>query len=323
MRFVPPPSAAGVVHDGGGDTEDMTVGRMPDFVVIGAYKSGTTSLVDYLGRHEQVFMPWLQEPNYWAYEQDLPHGGPRPEVDSHSIYRRHRARTRTQYESLFADAPPGTITGECSPEYMRSPYACRRIREALPDVKLLAIVRNPVERAHSDYQAFVRDSLERESFAAAVRRPYGTDPGNQYVATGFYGAQLQPYFDTFGSQNIKVMLTEDLQRDQAGTMHDVFAFLGVDPARWEPDTDLQRNVSGRPRNPVVATAYRLRRRLRPVLKPIVPPGLQRRADKILAAGLEREKVDPVVRKELEEVYRDDVALLEKLIGRDLSAWFSA
>ena len=310
----PAPAGPAAPGDGG------PARRLPDFLIIGAYKCGTTSLVEYLGQHSQIFLPWLQEPNYFAYPTDVVSSSRKPEVDWGSVYRRHRARTLEQYLALFEAAPPAAVVGECSPEYMRSPHAHRRIAETLPGVKLLALLRNPLDRAYSDYQAFVRDSIERESFEQAVRRPYGTEPGHQYVATGFYGQQLAPYFAAFPREQIKVLLMDDLQADGARLLREVCAWLGVESSDWLPDLSTTRNVSGRPGNVVVSSAYRLRRYLRPWLKPLVPDWVQRRADGLLATGLHRETMSPRTRQELVEVYRDDVHLLERLIDRDLSAW---
>jgi hypothetical protein len=296
------------------------VGRLPDFLIIGAYKSGTTSLVEYLGQHSQVYLPWLQEPNYFAYPADGDSRSSKPDVEWGSVYRRHRTRTRRQYEALFEEAPADAVVGECSPEYMRSPHACRRISEVLPNAKLIAILRNPVDRAHSDYQAFVRDSIEHEDFATAIKRAHGVEPGYQYVTTGFYGRQLQPYFEAFPAEQIKVLLTEDLHHRGPEVLREVCEWLEVDTSGWQPDLSLQRNISGRPGNLAVQTAYRLRRRLRPWLKPVVPDWAQRRADVLLASGLRREQISAEVRVELTNVYRDDVRLLEELIGRDLSDW---
>jgi hypothetical protein len=298
----------------------LSVGRLPDFLVIGAFKSGTTSLAQFLGDHPQIYMPWLQEPNFFAYEQADIEGSPRPEVERNSVYKRHRARTLAQYESLFEEAPAGALVGECSPEYMRSAYACPRIAEELPNAKLLAILRNPIDRAFSDYQAFVRDSLERAPFGEAIRRPPGIEPGSQYVMTGFYGRQLQPYFETFGADRVKVILNEDLRVDAKHVLDDVCEWLGVDPMPDSAALANQFNVSGRPRNSAVALAYKLRRVSRPWAKPIVPERLQRGVDSILANGLQRESVPPAVRSELIEIYREDIELLQSLTGRDLGDW---
>ncbi|MEI2779552.1 MAG: sulfotransferase [Tetrasphaera sp.] len=296
------------------------MGRLPDFLVIGAFKSGTTSLAQFLGAHPQIFMPWLQEPNFFAYEHADEGGSARPEVDRTSVYKRHRTRTRAQYESLFEEAPPGAVIGECSPEYMRSPYASGRIAAELPNAKLLAILRNPIERAFSDYQAFVRDSLERATFAEAIKRAPGVEPGSQYVMTGFYGRQLKPYFETFGKDQVKVILNEDLRVGAGEKLDEVCHFLGVDPLPDAAELMSQLNVSGRPRNAAVALAYKLRRVSRPWAKPIVPERLQRGVDSLLASGLKRETVSASVRADLIGVYREDIELLQSLIDRDLSSW---
>lgn len=296
------------------------MGRLPDFLVIGAFKSGTTSLVDYLGQHPKIFMPWLQEPNYFAFAQDSESTSPTPEIEWHGRYRRPRARTLTQYEGLFADAPADCVVGECSPAYLRSPHAAARIAKTMPDARLLAVLRNPVERAYSDYQAFVRDSLEHDDFETAIARDHSAKAGHQYVMTGFYGAQVQLYVTAFSRGRLKVVLSEDLRADRRAVLDDVCGWLGVPSEGWDPDLTTDKNVSGRPRNRGVALAYRARRRLRPWLKPIVPSWAQRRADRSLAAGLVREDVPLAARHSLVEIYRDDVALLESLIERDLSSW---
>lgn len=312
--------------------------RTPDFLIIGAYKCGTTSLVDYLGQHPQIFLPDLQEPNYWAStpEQEAAASGDRPQIEWEGVYRRPRARNAAQYASLFADAPASARLGECSPEYLRNPIACPRIVAALPDVQLLAILRHPAERTLSDYQARVRDGLETAPLDVAIERSLvSTAPGTgtggtvdseslnedktyDYLRTGFYGAQLERYFAAFPAEQIKVLLTEDL-RDDGATLRETAGWLGVDP-EWQPDVTATRNVSGAPRNKLIGTAYRLRRELRPWLKPIVPARVQHRVDGLLARGLVREAMTPQTRARLVDIFRDDVLTLQRLLDRDLSAW---
>ena len=149
--------------NGGGGGAAGPGGRMSDFLIIGAYKSGTTSLNHYLKQHPQIFMPDFQEPNYFAEKRaSVPAGEPEHRYEERG-YRRPRVQSLAAYQRLFAPAGPDQVAGECSPEYMRNPIAARRIHEALPGVKLLAILRNPVERALSDYSMMVRDGLDRKS----------------------------------------------------------------------------------------------------------------------------------------------------------------
>lgn len=295
--------------------------RLPDFLVIGAFKSGTTSLMSYLGQHSGVFVPWLQEPNFFAspsYDPS-PDGEKRPQRAPSSAYGRLRTDTLAQYAALFEGLPNDVIAGESSPQYLRDPAACPRIRTMLPDVKLIAILRHPAERAFSDYTMFVRDGLERDDFAAAIGRQPGNEPFHHYVETGFYGRQLRPYCETFPADQLRVMLFEDLLSDPVGLVQSCFEWLGVSPS-FEADVTSIRNVSGVPRTRGVALGYRLRRQLQPYLKRVVPRGVQQGVDSWLIRGLDRPELDPVLRRKLVDVYAEDIKLLGELIDRDLGHW---
>ncbi len=297
--------------------------RLPDFLIIGAFKSGTTSLTSYLGQHPQVFLPWLQEPAFFASPRfDLTtEGDTRPQRPPEGVYGRLRTETLAQYAALFAPSPEGAVLGESSPQYLRDPHACARIAQVLPDAQLVVILRQPAERAFSDYMMFVRDGLEDASFAEVVARPRSAQTGQHYVETGFYGRQLRPYYEAFPAEQIRVLLFEELTRDPLGTVRDLYAWLGVD-STFTPDVSEVRNISGVPASRTVAAAYRLRRRLQPHLKPYVPRPLVRAVDDRLKRGLRRTTADAAVMAELAEVYRDDVRLLSELTGRDLSHWSS-
>lgn len=295
--------------------------RLPDFLILGAFKSGTTSLVSYLGQHPQVFLPWMQEPAFFASPRfDLScDGDARPQRAPESAYGRLRAETLAQYAALFDPAPAGAVLGESSPQYLREPDACGRIAQVLPRAKLLAVLRSPAERAFSDYMMFVRDGLETASFADVVARPRSRRPPAHFVETGFYGRQLQPYYDAFPREQIRVVLFEEMTRDPLATVRGLYSWLGVDAA-FEPDVSEVRNISGVPGNRAVAAAYSMRRKLQPHLKAIVPRPVVRAVDERLKRGLQRTTPDPAVMAGLADVYRDDVRLLGELIGRDLSHW---
>jgi hypothetical protein len=295
--------------------------RLPDFLVIGAFKSGTTSLMSYLSQHPDITVPWLQEPNFFGsedYSLTL-EGAKAARRDADGAYGRRRTSTLAQYSNLFADAPAHSIVGESSPQYMTHPAACDRIRSLVPDCKLVAILRNPIDRAFSDYSMFVRDGIEKDPFAEVIHRPRSIKPMGHYVETGMYGHQLQPFFETFPADQVKVYLHDDLRADPMEVLRSLFVWLGADPA-FKPNVSEMMNPSGVPRNSLVAAAYIARRRLQPYLKPIVPRSVQRRLDVRLERGLEKDVVDPKVRRELAEIFADDVALLSTLIDRDLSHW---
>jgi hypothetical protein len=295
--------------------------RLPDFLVIGAFKSGTTSLMSYLSQHPDVMVPWLQEPNFFGAEDfSLSLDGVKAaRRDQDGAYGRRRTSSLAQYANLFAEAPAHCIVGESSPQYMTHPAACDRIRSLVPDCKLVAILRNPIDRAFSDYSMFVRDGIEKEPFADVIHRPRSIKPMGHYVETGMYGKQLQPFIETFPADQVRVYLHDDLRADPGEVLHSLFGWLGVDPT-FEPNVSEMMNPSGVPRNSLVAAAYIARRHLQPYLKPIVPRSVQRRLDVRLERGLEKDVIAPEVRRELAEMFADDVALLSRLIDRDLSHW---
>jgi hypothetical protein len=216
--------------------------------------------------------------------------------------------------------------GEVSPEYLVNERSCEAIRTELPDARLVAILRNPVERAFSDYLMYRRDGVEPEAdFGRALdqqeeRRRRG-EPTGWYVETGFFGRQLTRYLDAFPREQVAVHLFEDLVGDPDGTMADVFTFLGVDPVPLR-SVD-QYNASGVPRSPVLAALLRSRRWLGPPAKKLLPERLRPRIERMVQRGLDRPSLAPGDRARLVDTYGDDVRLLERLTGRDLSSWLAA
>ena len=282
---------------------------LPQFLVIGAYKSGSTAIQEALRAHPQVFLP-AKGPSFFAFDEAPVVDRPLPAGV---------VRDWDSYRALFADAPADAVRGEVSPEYLANPWSCGRIRARLPDAKLVAVLRDPVERAFSDYLMYVRDGEEKDGFAGALaaqeeRRRAGS-PTGYYLETGFYGRQLRPYFDAFPRDRIQVHLFEDFVADPDAVLGPLLAFLGVDPALGEtPERAV--NVSGVPRNALVGAAVRGGRRVAPLL----PEAVRRRAKAALARGLDRPVIDPDVRRRLVEVYREDVAELERLLDRPLGGW---
>ena len=157
---------------------------MPDFLVIGAPKAGTTALHAALARHPGLYMSAVKEPKFFLTDGPPPaKGGPGDAL----TYREHVWR-RPDYEALFDPAPPGTLRGESTPLYLYDRAAVRRIRETLPAARLIVVLRDPVERAHSNWTHlwsaglepvgdFVRACAEEERRIAAGWAASGTIPG--------------------------------------------------------------------------------------------------------------------------------------------------
>jgi hypothetical protein len=273
--------------------------RLPTFLGIAALKSGTTSVYRYLGEHPEIYVAPVKETNFFAYQ------GQRD--------RRFRVRSWRAYVAQFAGATGEQALGEFSPQYVNYPGTAERIAKALPEVRLLAVLRSPADRAYSNWAGTVRRGAEHRPAEEAIR------PGSPYVERGFYRERLAPFLDRFPRERIRLDLFEDLVAAPAAVMAGIYAFLGVDP-RFTPDVSRRHNPARVPRYPRL-------NRLWQALRGLQPPGL--RAPAALVRWQERllertlvapPPFDPGLRARLLALYRDEVDRMEELLGRELDVW---
>ena len=288
---------------------------LPNFLVIGAYKSGTTSLYEYLRQHPEIFLPNVNEPSYLAFVEK--------EEPNNPIYNKS-IKTRQEYERLFFESEKYKAIGDVSPEYMTNPNAIRNIRRLLPDVKLIAILRNPIERAYSDYLMYVRDGLEDEkNFLEALKRQRKRQeenlPTGYYIKTGFYGEQMKPYFNNFSRDKIKIYLFEELRSDLNLLLRDVFEFLGVD-STFVPKQIESFNRSGVPVNWFIKAAFRYRHGMKPLLDVLIPRSLEKKIRLRMERTLSKPPMPDEARSLLKQIYSNDVIQLEKMIQKKCVYW---
>lgn len=301
---------------------------MPNFLIIGAMKSGTTSLYYYLKQHPQVYMSPVKEPNFFALEgETLGFNGPEgPELVNRWICD-EATTTVEEYRALFEGVSNETAIGEASPWYLYSPEAPLRIRRHIPESQLIVILRNPVDRAFSAFSQFARDGREPlRDFTRALQAEEERIKNNwkwiwHYRTMGFYYGQLKRYYETFDREQIRVYLYEDLKTDMVGVLHDVFGYLGVDDT-FTPDTSRKLNVSGTPKSRLLFTLMEKPNPVRSFLRPFLPIKARRRISTALqdANIVRSEPLRQETRRELIEVYRQDMLKLQDLIERDLSGW---
>jgi hypothetical protein len=298
---------------------------MPNFLIIGAAKSGTTSIWHQLEQHPEIFMVPNKQLNFFALEnEDTNFRGAAPRDPTlHSI------TTIEAYRMQFTEVTNETAIGEASNLYLYSPRAAERIRQYLPSVKLIAVLRHPAERAYSRFLHMVRNGREPiTDFAQAldaeetrIRNRWW--PDFHYLHVGLYYAQLRRYFDLFPRSQIKLYLHEDLKGDPFGVLQDIFRFLEVDDT-FTPDATIQYNVSGIPKNENLHVFLQRLRQVRPLAERFLPEGLQRHilrvASNIHNQNLAKPQLSPEVRMRLVEGYREDTLKLQDLIQRDLTAW---
>jgi hypothetical protein len=307
---------------------------LPNFMVIGAAKSGTTSLYNYLAQHPDIFMSAIKEPNFFALEGGRPNlKGPLDEARIFNLAHRKTVTARTDYEALFAGAGGAKAVGEASPRYLYSPLAAAAIADACGPIRVIAILREPVARAWSHFEMNRRRGLEPiGDFEAALdaeagRMAEGFEWDWHYLAVGRYAGQLERYIDRFGAANVLVLLYEDLAREPAATLARCFAFLGVDPA-FRPDMEERHLVGLEPgRGPLSRLAFapedttlgRLAIRM-------VPPKLGYRTQLLLQRLIGRQKSKAgnrpgaELRARLAAELAPERERLGRLIDRDLSAW---
>lgn len=284
---------------------------LPNFLVIGAPKSGTTSLDRYLGQHPQIYMSPVKEPQYFRPIRSL-----KTTVEDFDDYR-----------ALFDGVRDERAIGEVSPFYVSSVSAADRIREMIPDVRLVAIVRNPVERAFSDYSMLIEKGRDHVSFDEAIAdelAPESERRGDMlrnYVKHGLYGEQLASYYERFERDHIHVMLFEDLRRDGPGLMHGLYEFLEVD-TEFEAETSRVYNATtAPPRHPRLNRL--VRRAQNHDVQRFVPRSLRKGVRTLTSQSADRmPELSASARARLVEYYRPDVRTLEQLLGRDLSGWLT-
>jgi hypothetical protein len=308
----------------------MTRSALPDFLVIGAPKAGSTALHDALAQHPQLYAAAVKEPKFFLTGGLPPspaqHRGP---GDAHSA--REWIWQRDRYAQLFRDAPAGALRFESTPFYLWDRASHRRIAAAVPDAKLIAIIRDPIDRAFSNWTHLWADGLEPESdFVRACRAERrrvaaGWAPFWRYLELGQYGAQLQNLFRYFDRDQVQVLRYRQLIDAPAQTLDELCRFLGVatgivsalpdaNVGRWAAPGTLNTVLRRTIRTGALAGAY-------------APPKIWRSAQRPLLAALQRgaaprPRLTPEQRAELVGHYTADNALLCELLGADYSDWLS-
>ncbi|PPS44230.1 sulfotransferase [Chroococcidiopsis sp. TS-821] len=292
---------------------------MPNFLVIGAAKAGTTALYYYLKQHPQIYMSPEKEPKFFALEGDkLDFRGP---GDRENICK-SAITTIEAYRQLFKGVTNEIAIGEASPLYLYSPKAAQCIKKYIPNAKLIAILRNPIERAYSGYIMHVREGRETaKNFAEALQQEETRIQNNwgwgHYINVGFYYTQLKRYLELFDREQIRVYLYEDLKANPINLVQDIFRFLGIDDT-FLPDTSLKYNVAGVPKNETIKAAIKNFNAVKPAINFLLPDKVRHY---VRSKIFEKPPALPQdIRQNLIEVYRQDVLNLQNFLQRDLSHW---
>jgi sulfotransferase family protein len=297
--------------------------RSPDFFIVGAARSGTTSLYQSLRRHPNVFMPENKEPHFFGTD----------------LRRQHTPMNREEYLALFEDAHRGQRVGEASPLYLYSATAAREIREFAPNAQVIVMLRKPVDLIYSLYQQNYFLTFEDlphfgEALAAESARRGGSRVPNSvraidalfYRDVGRLADQLERYLVTFPAGQVHITVFDDLQADSQAVFAGVARFLGIDERRLPRVRIVNESRAARirqiqqlvvhPPPPADRLAARLRRY----------PWAHRLRSWLLSTNSKpapRAPLDPDLERQLTREFASQVTRLETLIGRDLTAWRAA
>jgi hypothetical protein len=270
-------------------------GRLPDWLIIGAMKSGTTSLAAYLREHPGCFVAPEKEVHFFDYEYRWAFG---PDW----------------YRERFRDADPGVLAGEATPSYMHRPEVPARIASIVPGAKLIAILRNPVDRAYSQYWHHRRQGDEEREFADAIEAPGELG----YLERGRYVEQLQRVAEHFPREQLHIALFDDLEARPRETFVEVCRFLGLDESVIPDAVGEATNSHMKVRAPrVFATMYRYE------VWDKLPSRLGRRLHEAMVLPDEYPPLDPDLDTELRARFADDNRSLQGWLGRDLPAGWMA
>lgn len=298
---------------------------LPNFLIAGSAKCGTSSLHSYLAQHPDIFMSRKKEPRFISSQaMTFPLNGP---LDFR--VEKWYVKKFSDYCELFKDAGNYKIVGESSADTL---YFYQQtipvIKKYLGNPKIVIVLRNPVKRSFSAYQHLVRDARESLSFEDALLKEEDRIKNNweliyHYRAVSRYYEPIKAFLENFN--NVKIVLNEDLAKDPHRVLAEVFEFLGVDTTFQVKDSTTKHNMSGKPRSrwlhEFLFEGHPLRNFLRPIIRFFIP-GKQRKniSLKIQQKNLTQIKINAETGTMLKNEFRDEIIKLEKLLNRDLSSW---
>jgi hypothetical protein len=316
------------------------VKAVPNFFVVGAPKAGSTSLYHYLDQHPEVYMSPIKEPNYFSSEV-------RPENLSEELQERSRNDLQAlkeylrgpmsekrfggmvleweDYLRLFQNVKGEKAIGEASVCYLWSKTAPRSIASIIPNARIIMILRDPADRAFSQYLHTVANGVVCESFRRHIQRSlrwksekFGLR--NPFLELGLYYEQVKQYLDLFPRRNVSVLLFEDYQRRPAETLAGIFRFVNVD-ASFAPDTS-QKQLEPRVPRSIPIAHFLKRYGIWQRMKGPTPLAFRSHLRRIAFRKRESLVMDERDRQYLLDYYRDDIKKLSNLLDCDLSGWLN-
>lgn len=285
---------------------------LPNYLIVGAAKSGTNTLAHYLNEHPEAFIVPQKEVNYFAAD----------EIKNQQLYYKdYIVNSLEDYKKLFETAEAYRAVGEGSTSYLFYETVPEKIKQLIPEVKIIILLRNPVDRTYSHYLMDKRiglvdlpliEILKGESKHEKQKLYY-----QQFVELSLYFEQVNRYINTFSSENVKICIFENLIEDTENTLRDIFQFLNID-ARIRLDFDAKFNSYNYPNSKIVKILYKnyfVRKGLSALIPSLIQKGL-------FSAFFDskKPKLDEEAREILQAEFANDINKLEESLNIDLSRW---
>lgn len=292
--------------------------NIPNFLIVGAAKSGTTSVSYYLERHDEVFMATPKEPKHFSYNY-AKYTGP----GDVAFTQKKATKTLKDYFKLFDKSQKFKCIGEASVDNLYyHDKVIPDIKKHLGDPKIIILLRHPVDRAISAYSHLVRDDRENLTFEEALeiensRLEKGYEFIWGYKQCGFYHDQVKSYIDSFS--NVKICFFEDLVSSPQETINEITDFLSI--SRIPIDKDLRLNISGKPKNKIINSLISRDTILRRSLARLVGKDLAIRIKSTIQKNnLEKIEISSQLKADLNACFLEDYKKLEELLDKDLAHW---
>lgn len=293
---------------------------LPNFLIAGVSRSGTTSLYYYLQQHPDIDFPELKEPRYFSIKGlNLPQKGPGDyTVDKKLI------KSWDDYEKLYSNIN-NVLVGDASSEYLyHYKSTIPEILERLGDVPVILMLRNPIDRSYSAYNNLIRDGRETLSFHEALKKEDSRKAENfdemwHYKSVSMYSKSVQAFMESFS--NVKVLIFEEFIQEKTKHINEVFKFLGVTSLN-EIETETVYSKSGKPKSTIITVLFGRNSFTGNLLRKMAFNVFGRtNIEKIVKYLMnENEGISSSIRHDLYEYFIDDIKELELILQRDLDLW---
>lgn len=296
---------------------------MPNFIIIGAPRAGTTSLYHYLHQHPQIVMGKIKETNFFAFLASQLETN--YEIKPNSKW---QVTTLPEYEALFESKKNAKAIGEASPIYLFTPGVPNQIHKYIPTAKIILILRNPIDRAYSTYLKNRREGFETRSFEDAVMQEIQNPSTivcseNFYVRAGLYFEHITRYLQYFDISRFKIIFQEDLEEFPKVILKNVFEYLEVEN-QFIPDVSVRFNEALPPMLMKKTSGRRAMKKITSTLRQFIPPKVYFSLLNMKYAINKKVVTYPALLANtkllLRNQYTADIEKLQSFTGRDLSKW---